>query len=190
MNAYEGYEAAEKISRAIEGCRRPKDMAAALGIELYEFDLKNLKGMYSAADRHRTIYLNNRLNHYGQLFVTIHEIGHDQKHRHLAKNAPLREIQFFHGASATLLIEETENEANIIASHVLIKDDQLLKLLGYGYTISESAAQLHVPEDLVLIKMREMQRINRSLSFDLLRRGNPLYLKAGCAGSEAFFWDL
>lgn len=156
MNAYEGYEAAEKISRAIDGCRYPREMASTLGIELYEYDLKNLKGMYSAADRHRTIFLNNRLNRYGQIFVTIHEIGHDQKHRHLARNTPLREIQFFHGASASFLIEETEREANIIASHVLINDDQLLRLLRYGYTISQSATKLHVPEDLVLIKMKEM----------------------------------
>lgn len=52
MNAHQGYELAYKIQKQIRGWRTPEDMVTALGIELYEFDLKNLKGMYSSAGRH------------------------------------------------------------------------------------------------------------------------------------------
>ena len=81
---------------------------------------QNLKGMYSSADRHRTIYLHKRLTGYLRRFVLMHEICHDQipEHRKRARRMPYKEIQFFGG------VNQSEREANSVAAHVLIDDEE------------------------------------------------------------------
>ena len=77
MNATESYALAHKIIKRCDGSRDPEVIYQCLGIELEDsFDLANLKGMYSSADRHRTIYLHKRLEGYLRKFVLMHEICH------------------------------------------------------------------------------------------------------------------
>ena len=54
MKAAESYALAQKIIKKCDGSRDPEIIYQCLGIELEDtFDLANLKGMYSSADRHR-----------------------------------------------------------------------------------------------------------------------------------------
>ena len=102
MNATESYALAHKIIKRCDGSRDPEVIYQCLGIELEDsFDLANLKGMYSSADRHRTIYLHRRLEGYLRKFVLMHEICHDQipEHRRRARRMPYKEIQFFGGTN-------------------------------------------------------------------------------------------
>ena len=83
MKAAESYALAQKIIKKCDGSRDPEVIYQCLGIELEDtFDLANLKGMYSSADRHRTIYLHKRLEGYLRKFVLMHEICHDQIPEH------------------------------------------------------------------------------------------------------------
>ena len=72
MKAAESYALAQKIIKKCDGSRDPEVIYQCLGIELEDtFDLANLKGMYSSADRHRTIYLHKRLTGYLRRFVAM-----------------------------------------------------------------------------------------------------------------------
>ena len=97
MRVEESYALAHKILRKSGGCQDPEIICKCLGIELFEYDLGNLKGMYSSADRHRTIFLNKRLTGYLRRFVLAHEIGHDQilEHRKQARSKPYKEVMLF-----------------------------------------------------------------------------------------------
>lgn len=72
MKIEESYALARRIIKASGGSRNPEEILRCLGIELEDtFDLGNLKGMYSSADRHRTIYLHKHLEGYLRRFVLI-----------------------------------------------------------------------------------------------------------------------
>ena len=180
----EGYRIAQKILRKSGGLREPDAIAECLGIEVYEFDLCNLKGMYSSADRHRTIFLNERLQGYMRRFVFLHEIAHDQipEHRERAKCKPYQKIQFFGG------IDKSEREANSIVAHLLIDDDQMIELIQEGLSIPEIARQLLVPEDLLLIEIEDYHKVRPDrlgVYYDKLHRpANGAYLKNTDFGSK------
>lgn len=185
MTVYEGYEIAKKIQRLCRDCRNAKQFAVSLGIEVYEFNLHNLKGMYSAADRHRTIYLNNNLGGCEKEIVTFHEICHDQipQHRKLAKNAPLKEIQLF---GENYMKNRTELEANIVVSHLYINEEELLYYIKNDQcTINECAASLKSPVDLLLLKLGEMKKVG-TIDFDLPDYGDAMFLKNIGFGDDGF----
>ena len=176
MEVRQSYELAQKIVKKCGGSRNPEEMCPSLGIEIYEFDLKNLKGMYSSASRHRTIYLNSRLTGYLRRFVLMHELCHDQilPHRAAARNTPLRDLLFFEDAS------QTEREANSVAAHILIQSGQMLELLENGRSCSETASLLEVPEDLLLIELEDFTRMHPEYAFlqtSLPREGRGDFLK-------------
>lgn len=174
MKAAESYALAQKIIKKCDGSRDPEVIYQCLGIELEDtFDLANLKGMYSSADRHRTIYLHKRLTGYLRRFVLMHEICHDQipEHRKRARRMPYKEIQFFGGAN------KSEREANSVAAHVLIEDYKMLEFIREGYTTQEIAAALYVPEDLFLIAIEDYCAIHPEFEARLHRSGRGNYLK-------------
>ena len=176
MNAFEGYDIAGKIKKKCAGCDSAIEYAKCLGIEILTYDLANLKAMYSAADRHRTIFLNSNLSSFAKEFCCFHEIGHDQipSHRKMARSAFMREVQFF---GINYMQDTTEYEANTIAAHLYIDEEEIKEyLIAEKRTIYEAAHLLHAPSELVSIKLKEMQRANRipgniSLSID------PCFLK-------------
>lgn len=187
-HALSDYKCAQQIIKAAGHCRDPEKIAAALGIGIEYYDLVNLKGMYSSSNKHRTIIVNERLNYYGLRFVIAHEIGHDQKHRALARSKPLKDLLFFSSTGKDL----TELEANIIASHILIDDEELLSLIREERTCQSIALELRVPEDLLLIKMSQMRRLGH-YEFrinEMYRSPRANYLKDySCPKSEFDFWE-
>lgn len=174
MKAAESYALAQKIIKKCDGSRDPEEIYQCLGIELEDtFDLANLKGMYSSADRHRTIYLHKRLTGYLRRFVLMHEICHDQipEHRKRARRMPYKEIQFFGGTN------QSEREANSVAAHVLIDDKKMVSLIMEGHTSQAIAAELYVPEDLLLIAIEDYQKLHPDFIIRLPRSGRGNYLK-------------
>lgn len=174
MKAAESYALAHKIIKKCGGSRDPEIICQCLGIELEDtFDLANLKGMYSSADRHRTIYLHKHLTGYLRRFVLMHEICHDQipEHRKKARRMPYKEIQFFGGTS------QSEREANSVAAHILIDDREMVELILSGNTSQAIAAELCVPEDLLLIAIEDYQQIHPDFVVRLPRSGQGNYLK-------------
>lgn len=174
MNAVESYKIAQRILKKSGGSRDPEVICCCLGIELEDtFDLANLKGMYSSANRHRTIFLHKRLEGYLRRFVLAHEISHDQipTHRKQARNHPYQELQFFGGTN------NAEREANSVAAHILIDDNEMIELIKEGKTLQTVASELYVPEDLLLIALEDYTAIHPELNLDLPRPSKGNYLK-------------
>lgn len=190
MDVAETYRIAQKILRKSGGSRNPEIICECLGIDLEDqFDLVHLKGMYSSANRHRTIFLNSRLYGFLRRFVLMHEIAHDQipEHRKRARNSPYRELQFFGGK------DTSEREANAVAAHVLIDDDLMIELIQEGHTLQHIACAMEVPEDLVLIEIEDYSKLHPDFIVNLPRGSRGNYLKdyddgtfdcCGCTAEE------
>ena len=174
MKIEESYALARRIIKASGGSRNPEEILRCLGIELEDtFDLGNLKGMYSSADRHRTIYLHKHLEGYLRRFVLMHEICHDQipEHRRRARRTPYKEVLFSGSKDCS------EREANSVAAHVMIDDGRMIEMIIEGWTSQAIAAELYVPEDLLLIAIEDYQSIHPELPLRLPRIGRGNYLK-------------
>lgn len=174
MKVEESYRIAQKILRRSGGDRNPDVICKCLGIELIDtYDLASLKGMYSSADRHRTIFLHKRLVGYLRRFVLAHEIAHDQipEHRKMARSKPYHELQLFG------LKNDTEREANSVAAKILIDDDEMTGLLKEGKDLQQTASELCVPVDLLLIELEDYGHMRPDLNIDLPRVGKGNYLK-------------
>ena len=92
-------------SRLVKRCgtRDPFEIAADIGVEVMFCDnFGPLKGMYRVIKRNRFIFINNQLSEQMQRIVCAHELGHDQLHRNLAKDNPLREFKHSDNYSARL----------------------------------------------------------------------------------------
>lgn len=75
------------------GTRDPFEIAKSIGVEvMYCDDFGPLKGMYRVIKRNRFVFINRDLPEQMQRIVCAHELGHDQLHRNLAKDTPLREF--------------------------------------------------------------------------------------------------
>ena len=185
MNSIEGYEIANRIKKRCHDCRCAAEYAQALHIEIITRPLGNIKGMYTYAQRFRTILLNEKLTGYEKEFITFHEIGHDQipEHRKLAKNGAFQEIQLFSNTT-----DKTELEANIIAAHLYIKEEELREYLGGYYTLDQIASAVNAPEDLVLIKLEQMKATGR-FTGNIPTRPDPLFLREVGFGHDPFIID-
>lgn len=130
------------------GTRDPFEIANAIGIKiLMVSDLKYLKGVYRVIKRNRWIFINSNLSPQMQKIVCAHEIGHDQLHRGMAKGDGLIEVMLYDMKS------QPEYEANIIASEILLPDDDMLELIyDYHYGLDLIAKTLHSDINLVALK--------------------------------------
>lgn len=82
-------------------------------------------------------------------------------------------------------------EANIIAAHILIDEDDLPDYMQMGYTLPAIAAELEVPEDLLLIKIEQMIRLNY-YNFkinEMYRKPRGNYLKDFKDDVDNFFYE-
>ena len=77
-----------------------------------------------------------------------HELGHDQRHRNLAKaGQPLKEFSLFQ------MKDTTEYEANAFSAHLLPDDDLVYSLAKEGYDCPAIAAQMKSEINIMLIKL-------------------------------------
>lgn len=141
-------------SRLVRRCstRDPFRIAEELGIEVLFCDnFGPLKGMYRVIKRNRFIFINKDLSEPMQRIVCAHELGHDQLHRQLAKGNALQEFMLYD------MTTKPEYEANIVASEILLDNDELLEyVFRYGYTSEQIARAMHTDINLVALKIAHL----------------------------------
>lgn len=138
--------------------RDPFVLADELGVIVkYSSRLRDLKGMYTVVKRSRFIFLNANMDENMTRIVLAHELGHDQLHRNLTQRSVFREFALYHMTS------RPEYEANIFASHILLKDETLLNYIRMGYDNVQIAALTDTDINLVALK-----------SFALMQQGYEL----------------
>ena len=140
--------------------RNPVTIAQETGVKIIRTDkFDKLLGMYTYQWQTRIMILNNRLGYYTEKMVAAHELGHDCLHRELAKDGFLREF--------TLLrqVDRTEYEANAFASHILLDSDEVYDCLRQGCSLEETAQIFCTDKNLLLIKLREMNKLGYKLPY-------------------------
>ena len=164
------YQQAERLVRRF-GTRDPFEIARCLEIDvMFRDDFNQLKGMYAILKRQRFIFINANLPEQLCRLICAHELGHDQLHQDLAMNEALKEFTLMDMSS------RPENEANTYAAHVLLDEGQILELAGFDYDIWQIAGELGEVVDILLVKMREMNKKGCNINIpyvppsDFLRR--------------------
>lgn len=148
-------------SRLVKRCdtRNPFVIAENIGV-IVRFceDFGPLKGMYRVIKRNRFIFINNRLPEQMQMIVCAHELGHDQLHRDLAKNDALHEFMLYD------MRTRPEYEANIVASEILLDNDELLDYIyHYKYSAEQIANAMHTDINLVALKIAHLNLLGYDL---------------------------
>ena len=92
--------------------------------------------MYTFRWNHRMMFLNPKMDTRLCRMVAAHEIGHDCRHRDLAKDGALQEFVLFN------MKDTTEYEANAFASHILLDSDQVYSLAREGYDVVQLSQML------------------------------------------------
>jgi len=129
------------------GTRDPFKIAKELGIKvMFVDDFKDLKGVYRVIKRNRWIFINSNLSEWMQKVVCAHELGHDQLHRHLATGDGMMEFVLYDMAS------RPEYEANVLASEVLLSDEEILEHIRDGYDAQQIACMMNSDINLVALK--------------------------------------
>ena len=148
-------------SRLVKRCgtRDPFEIAADIGVEVMFCDnFGPLKGMYRVIKRNRFIFINNQLSEQMQRIVCAHELGHDQLHRNLAKDNPLREFMLYD------MTTKPEYEANIVAAEILLDSNELLAYVyEYGYTSEQIARAMNTDINLVALKIAHLAQAGHNL---------------------------
>lgn len=136
--------------------RNPSELVDAMGIEILPLiGSKHLLGMYSVIERNRYIFLSEDVGHQKKT-ILAHELGHDQLHRSVCKNCkPFQENKIFNPTN------RYELEANIFACHLLISDEDVLRVLHSEQSDMEMAAELDVDVNLLNLKISEMAKLKK-----------------------------
>ena len=129
--------------------RDPYSIAQYLDIEIIEHDLSNAYGMYRLIKRNKFIFINNNLDNATKKFVLAHELGHAVLHR----TSP----GFYFKNHTMINTSIYEKEANTFAAELIISDDDFKEALDYGYTIPQLASHFNVTEDLIKLKLDNLQ---------------------------------
>jgi Zn-dependent peptidase ImmA (M78 family) len=127
--------------------KNPFELCENLGIEiLYENLGKNINGFYQAAPRNKVIHININLDEYSRYFTCSHELGHALFHSKL-------NILFLE-KNTHVIRNKYENEANYFSANLYLSDENLYSDRFSGMTIEQIAAQLHVPIELLKLKLK------------------------------------
>ena len=161
MNKTTYAKTAERLLKKANG-RDMVKLAKNLGIIVKFFDLGGVLGIYAYKLKSRFIYVNNNIENEHLLnMVVAHEIGHDALHRHLARQA-------LYDDAPLSYLNRTEMEANKIAAHLLISTEDLLEVAEYSDTIYTMASALSVNENLLIIKLNELNKMGYEFNVSLL----------------------
>lgn len=162
MDSFEIFKRADTLVHQC-GSRKPEQIAKDLGICIfYEEAFNDLLGMYTFRWNHRLMFFNPKIDGRLKDMVIAHEIGHDQRHRNLAKagNA-LKEFSLFS------MKDNTEYEANAFASHILLRNDQVYAIAKEGYDVFTISQMMGSDVNLMLIKMQEMSKLGYDFTVPL-----------------------
>lgn len=135
------------------GTRDPDELAACLGIHIYErSDFHQLLGMYAVLDGRRCIFLNANIDEGQRRMILSHEIGHDRLHQEEGQRQGLFEFTLFN------MTRRNEYEANVFAAHLLLEDEEVHSLAMEGRDVVSIARLFKVDINLLLIKLVEMKK--------------------------------
>ena len=146
---------ANKGAQLVKRCdtRDPFKIAKDLGIKVMFVDeFEKLKGVYRVIKRNRWIFINSNLPERMQRIVCAHELGHDQLHRDLAKGDGLMEFVLYDMDS------RPEFEANVLASQILLPDDEVLEHIYNGYDAEQIARMMGSDINLVALKVATLNQ--------------------------------
>ena len=134
-------------------------IAEECGIKIYfEASFKNLLGMYVYRWKHRMMFLNPDMDDCLTQMVAAHELGHDARHRDIAKDGALKEFVLFR------MKDNTEYEANAFASHILLDNGEILELAKQGYDVVQISQLLGTDINLTLIKLQELNKLGYNIN--------------------------
>lgn len=101
MDSYSVFKQANSLVRQC-GTRDPLRIAKEIGIKIYYEDaFTDLLRMYTFRWNHRMMFLNPKMDTRLRQMVAAHEIGHDCRHRDLAKGGALQEFVLFNMKDTT-----------------------------------------------------------------------------------------
>ena len=133
------------------GTRDPERIADALGIIVMDVNFEKQKGLYKVILRNRFIFIKSDLSEVMRRIVLLHEIGHDQLHRHLAD--VFQEFQIFDMSRNVM-----EYEANLFAAQIALPDEEILEYIRSGYDAAQIAMAMASDINLVALKVGELSR--------------------------------
>ena len=133
------------------GTRDPERIAEALGIIVMDVNFEKQKGIYKVILRNRFIFIKSDLSEVMRRIVLLHEIGHDQLHRHLAD--VFQEFQIFDMRGNVM-----EYEANLFAAQIALPDEEILNYIRSGYDAAQIAMATASDINLVALKVSELSR--------------------------------
>ena len=133
------------------GTRDPERIAEALGIIVMDVNFEKQKGLYKVILRNRFIFIKSDLSEVMRRIVLLHEIGHDQLHRHL--DDVFQEFQIFDMSRNVM-----EYEANLFAAQIALPDEEILEYIRSGYDAAQIAMAMASDINLVALKVSELSR--------------------------------
>ena len=145
----------QKGAKLVQRCgtRDPFKIAKELGIKvMFVDDFEKLKGVYRVIKRNRWIFINSNLPERMQRIVCAHELGHDQLHRDFAKGDGLMEFVLYDMDS------RPEFEANVLASQILLPDDEILEHIYNGCDAEQIARIMGSDINLVALKVATLNQ--------------------------------
>lgn len=166
MYAYEINSFVQKLKKKFR-TDDPFEIAEACNINIKYKDFTDLKGMYTVIQRCPYIFLNKSLDEHMEKIVLFHELGHHFLHRHHAVSA-FKENGLYDMSS------KLEIEANIFAANFIIRDEDVMENVGYGYTTEQAAMAMCVPHEMLLIKLNDMNVRGCSLNIPFIPKSNFL----------------
>lgn len=111
-----------------------------------------IRGCYQHFQRNQIIYINSLLSYREQIIVCCHEIGHAKQHS--------KSNMIFLERNTLFKKDRFEIEADIFASEILIPDGSIKMYFGTGYTTSQIANELEVPESFIKYKIKNLGMVN------------------------------
>ena len=133
--------------------RDPFQLARMLGIHVKFIDTKQQKGFCKILLKNSFIFINRNMSEQMQRMACAHELGHLLLHRHLLTDRQwLLEMELFDIRS------DTEYEANVFASALLIDEKELEELARHGHDMISAASALDVNVNLLMIRLLELQK--------------------------------
>ena len=147
-------EAVEKLKRQY-GESDPFKLCGLMGISVLYKDMgkdeNSCKGFFLPQSRVCCIVINDNFSPEFQRVICAHELGHAVLHKNIAGVKDFHDFYMFNQNS------QRENDANIFAAELLLKDEDVYTALNEDTTFFQTALDFKVPVELLDFKFRVMK---------------------------------
>lgn len=141
----------------------PFKLCSCIGLNVRYADLGSLKGMYKSIAGNYFVIINSSLSEQMSKIVCFHELCHHLLHSHIGDNLDIYVSMLFDMSA------RPEMEANMLATELMISDEDMLECAREGKTLDQIAATLDTDVHFVAIKAALMKERGYSFfkSFDI-----------------------